>query len=34
MPLPDDQECNINAAIRNTDWCNTLYIPGEGPGGQ
>ncbi len=29
-PLPDDNECQVNAAIRDTQWCERLYAPGEG----
>jgi hypothetical protein len=34
LPLPASEECNINPAIRGTEWCETLYVPGEGPGGE
>jgi hypothetical protein len=33
-PLPDGEECNINPGVRGTQWCEVLYAPGEGPGGE
>jgi hypothetical protein len=32
-PLPENQECDVNPGVRLTEWCVTLYAPGEGPGG-
>lgn len=30
MPLPASEECNINPLVRDTQWCQRLYAPGEG----
>jgi hypothetical protein len=30
LPLPDGNECQVNDAIRDTQWCERLYAPGEG----
>ena len=29
-PLPDGNECQVNDALRDTQWCERLYAPGEG----